>query len=48
MYDAVLQQDINLVLADEMFISALVLIGMLVSDIMLALVDPRIRYGAEG
>ena len=47
MYDAVLQQDINLVLADEMFISALVLIGMLVSDIMLALVDPRIRYGAE-
>ena len=48
MYDAVLQQDINLVLADEMFISALVLVGMLVSDIMLALVDPRIRYGAEG
>ncbi|MBQ7619397.1 MAG: ABC transporter permease [Treponema sp.] len=48
MYDAVLQQDINLVLADEMFISALVLIGMLVSDICLALVDPRIRYGAEG
>lgn len=48
MYDAVLQQDINLVLADEMFISALVLIGMLASDICLALVDPRIRYGAEG
>ncbi|MBR5096937.1 MAG: ABC transporter permease, partial [Treponema sp.] len=48
MYDAVLQQDINLVLADEMFISALVLVGMLISDIMLALVDPRIRYGAEG
>ncbi len=48
MYDAVLQQDINLVLADEMFISALVLIGMLISDICLALVDPRIRYGAEG
>ena len=48
MYDAVLQQDINLVLADEMFISALVLIGMLASDICLALVDPRIRYVAEG
>lgn len=47
MYDAVLQQDINLVLADEMFISALVLVGMLASDICLALVDPRIRYGAE-
>lgn len=46
MYDAVLQQDINLVLANQMFLSALVLIGMLVSDILLALVDPRIRYGA--
>lgn len=47
MYDAVLQQDINLVLANEMFLSALVLAGMVVSDILLALVDPRIRYGAN-
>lgn len=47
MYDAVLQQDINLVLANQMFISALVLIGMVVSDILLALVDPRIRYGSN-
>lgn len=46
-YEAVLQQDINLVLANSMFISALVLIGMVVSDILLAIVDPRIRYGAE-
>ena len=45
MYEAVLQQDINLVLANSMFISALVLAGMLISDILLALVDPRIRYG---
>jgi ABC-type dipeptide/oligopeptide/nickel transport system permease component len=45
MYEAVLQEDINLVLANSMFISALVLIGMVVSDILLALVDPRIRYG---
>lgn len=44
MYEAVLQQDINLVLANSMFISALVLIGMVLSDILLALVDPRIRY----
>ena len=44
MYEAVLQEDINLVLANTMFISALVLIGMVVSDILLALVDPRIRY----
>ena len=47
MYEAVMQQDINLVLANSMFISALVLIGMIISDILLALVDPRIRYGKE-
>lgn len=47
MYEAVMQQDINLVLANSMFISALVLIGMIASDILLALVDPRIRYGKE-
>lgn len=44
MYEAVLQQDINLVLANSMFISALVLTGMIISDILLAVVDPRIRY----
>ena len=37
MYEAVLQEDINLVLANSMFIS----------DILLAIVDPRIRYGKE-
>jgi len=47
MYEAVLQQDINLVLANIMFISFLVLLGMVLADIMLALVDPRIRYGKE-
>ncbi|WP_252714470.1 ABC transporter permease [Treponema pectinovorum] len=47
MYEAVMQQDVNLVLANSMFISALVLIGMLISDILLAVVDPRIRYGRE-
>ncbi|MCQ2610448.1 MAG: ABC transporter permease [Treponema sp.] len=46
MYDAVLQQDINLVLANSMFMSALVLVGMVISDILLAVVDPRIRYAA--
>jgi peptide/nickel transport system permease protein len=30
-----------------MFISALVLAGMVISDILLAIVDPRIRYGKE-
>ena len=47
MYEAVIQQDINLVLANIMFISFLVLAGMALADILLALVDPRIRYGKE-
>jgi peptide/nickel transport system permease protein len=47
MYEAVIQQDINLVLANIMFISFLVLVGMALADIALALVDPRIRYGKE-
>jgi peptide/nickel transport system permease protein len=48
MYEAVMQQDVNLVLANLMFIAFLVLLGMVISDICLALVDPRIRYGKEG
>jgi len=48
MYEAVMQQDVNLVLANVMFISFLVLLGMAISDICLALVDPRIRYGKDG
>lgn len=44
MYEAVRQEDTNLVLANIMFISFLVLTGMIVADILLALVDPRIRY----
>ena len=47
MYEAVMQQDVNLVLANMMFISFLVLVGMALADIVLALVDPRIRYGKE-
>ena len=45
MYEAVRQEDINLVLANIMFISFLILFGMVVADILLAVVDPRIRYG---
>lgn len=47
MYEAVLQEDINLVLSNLMFISFLVLAGMVIADIILAIVDPRIRYGKE-
>lgn len=44
MYDAVVHKDINLVMTNVMFISALLLVGMLLSDLALALVDPRVRY----
>jgi peptide/nickel transport system permease protein len=47
MYEAVIQEDINLVLTNIMFVSFLVLLGMVLADILLALVDPRIRYGKE-
>jgi peptide/nickel transport system permease protein len=47
MYEAVIQEDINLVLTNIMFISFLVLLGMVLADVLLALVDPRIRYGKE-
>jgi len=47
MYEAIIQQDINLVLVNIMIISFLVLVGMALADIILALVDPRIRYGKE-
>ena len=47
MYEAVRQEDVNLVLANVMFISLLILVGMIISDILLAVVDPRIRYGAD-
>ncbi len=45
MYEAVLQEDMYLVITNVMFISFLILVGMIVADIALALVDPRIRYG---
>ena len=47
MFDAVIQEDTNLVLANLMFISFLVLVGMVVSDILLAVVDPRIRFSKD-
>lgn len=47
MFDAVMKQEINLLMSNVMFISFLVLFGMMVSDILLAIVDPRVRYGKE-
>lgn len=47
MYEAARQEDINLVIANLMFISILVLSGILIADLLLAVVDPRIRYKKE-
>jgi peptide/nickel transport system permease protein len=47
MYNAVREQDVNLALACIMIIAFLVLVGMALADIILALIDPRIRYGKE-
>ena len=44
MYEAVLQQDVYLVMTNLMFISSLILVGMIISDLLLAVVDPRIKY----
>ena len=44
MYEAVREEDINLVLANIMFTSVLILLGMIAADVLLAVVDPRIRY----
>lgn len=44
MFEAIKQEDIYLVLANLMFVSFLVLFGMMIADILLAVVDPRIRY----
>jgi peptide/nickel transport system permease protein len=45
--EAIQQQDINLVMANLMFISALLMVGMAVADVLLAVFDPRIRYGKD-
>ena len=47
MYEAIRQEDVNLIIANMMFISFLVLLGMILSDIALAFVDPRVRYGKQ-
>jgi len=47
MFEAIQQQDINLVMANLMFISTLVMVGIAIADILLAVADPRIRYGKD-
>ena len=48
MFEAVRAEDINLVLASIMFTSVLILLGMIAADVLLAVVDPRIRYSRRG
>ena len=40
-------QDVNLAATFLMFVALLTVIGMLVSDLLLAALDPRIRFGAS-
>ena len=42
--DAINQRDYNVILAVELFSTMLVLVGLLLTDLSYALVDPRIRY----
>ena len=45
MADAAFRQDANVIMAVVMTVAAAVLVVMLAADIMLAFLDPRVRYG---
>jgi peptide/nickel transport system permease protein len=42
--DAIFQKDYNLVMGVEMLAAVLTLVGLLITDVVYALMDPRIRY----
>ncbi len=44
MLDAIFQRDYNIVMADSLIVGLLVLCGLLLSDILYVLVDPRISF----
>lgn len=44
MYPAVLNRDLNLVMADTLIAALLLVVGNLIGDILLAIVDPRVSY----
>ena len=48
LWRALMSQDLYLAASMIMILSSLTLIGTLISDILLAWVDPRIRYGERG
>ncbi len=43
-WDSILQRDYNVVIGETLIVGVLVMIGILVSDILYAVVDPRISY----
>ncbi len=44
MVDSIYQRDYNVIMAVQLFTTVLVLIGILITDLSYALVDPRIRF----
>ena len=48
LWRALMSQDLYLAASMILILSSLTLIGTLISDILLAWVDPRIRYGERG
>ncbi len=48
LFNALLAQDMYLAGSTIMFLSALTVVGTLISDILLVWIDPRIRYEKEG
>ena len=47
MVQAVWERDVNLLMANLLAVSAAVAVAMLLADVALALLDPRVRYGKE-
>ena len=46
--NALKTQDVNLAATFLLFVAVLTVVGMLISDLLLAALDPRIRFGAAG
>lgn len=44
-YEAAMMRDLNLIMAEVVFVAILTMLGNLIADIAYAYVDPRIRYG---
>jgi peptide/nickel transport system permease protein len=42
--ESIYQRDYNAIMAIQLFSTVLVLVGLLLTDLSYALVDPRIRY----